>query len=130
MISKNKNIYTITSQNEFRDLFTYNVEPDKSGFIIYHIKKSSDNTNRLYPDFMKIKMVKATSNFSLEESVESMINTKNNSFIKLVYHNYNNLFMEQTSIDDIIDNMVKYAEDEVSNLNKYIINPPTFDEMK
>ena len=129
MIFKNSNMYIITSQTEYMDLFTHSMDPSKSGYVIYDIKKTN-NSNRLYPDFIKIRMVKSNLKFSLEESVESIVTTKDQSSIKIIYHNYNESFLNQISIDDVIDNMMKYSDEEVNKLNKFITNTPTFDEMR
>lgn len=129
MIFKNSNMYIITSKTEYMDLFTHSMDPSKSGYVIYDIKKTN-NSNRLYPDFIRIRMVKSNLKFSLEESVESIVTTKDQSSIKIIYHNYNVSFLDQISIDHIIDNMMKYCDEEVKKLNKFITNAPTFDEMK
>lgn len=129
MIFKNSNMYIITSQTEYMDLFTHSMDPSRSGYVIYDIKKTN-NSNRLYPDFIRIRMVKSNLKFSLEESVESIVTTKDQSSIKIIYHNYNESFLDQISIDHIIDNMIKYSDEEVKKLNKFITNTPTFDEMK
>ena len=129
MIFKNSNMYIITSQTEYMDLFTHSMDPSRSGYVIYDIKKTN-NRNRLYPDFIRIRMVKSNLKFSLEESVESIVTTKDQSSIKIIYHNYNESFLDQISIDHIIDNMIKYSDEEVKKLNKFITNAPTFDEMK
>lgn len=129
MIFKNSNMYIITSQTEYMDLFTHSMDPSRSGYVIYDIKKTN-NRNRLYPDFIRIRMVKSNLKFSLEESVESIVTTKDQSSIKIIYHNYNESFLDQISIDHIIDNMMKYSDEEVKKLNKFITNAPTFDEMK
>ena len=122
-------MYIITSQTEYMDLFTHSMDPSRSGYVIYDIKKTN-NRNRLYPDFIRIRMVKSNLKFSLEESVESIVTTKDQSSIKIIYHNYNESFLDQISIDHIIDNMMKYSDEEVKKLNKFITNAPTFDEMK
>lgn len=129
MIFKNSNMYIITSQTEHMDLFTHHMDPSRSEYVIYDIKKTN-NRNRLYPDFIRIRMVKSNLKFSLEESVESIVTTKDQSSIKIIYHNYNESFLDQISIDHIIDNMIKYSDEEVKKLNKFITNAPTFDEMK
>ena len=129
MIFKNSNMYIITFQTEYMDLFTHSMDPSRSGYVIYDIKKTN-NRNRLYPDFIRIRMVKSNLKFSLEESVESIVTTKDQSSIKIIYHNYNESFLDQISIDHIIDNMMKYSDEEVKKLNKFITNAPTFDEMK
>ena len=129
MIFKNSNMYIITSQTEYMDLFTHSMDPSRSGYIIYDIKKTN-NSNRLYPDFIRIRMVKSNLKFSLEESVESIVTIKDQSSIKIIYHNYNESFLDQISIDHIIDNMMKYCDEEVKKLNKFITNAPNFDEMK